>query len=183
MEGREAQPPVITILQQPKGRSSLQDTIGCLHIIYGGILLIGSILGTTGSFYFYDYDGWYPDFYYHPYYIGIWTSAVFFVSGGLAIGGARSGNKFLVVATLVMSVISAVSAGVLLTISSLLRPNSPFTMIISVLPIAIGVVMLGASITSSILSCRTLCCAAKTRETAAQKTPYNMDLGHLGQVP
>ena len=34
-------------------------------------------------------------------------SMIFFVSGGIAIGGAQSGNKCLMIATLVMSIISA----------------------------------------------------------------------------
>ena len=53
-----------------------------------------------------------------------------------------------------MSVISAVSVGVLLCIFSM--PT------LSVLPMAMAVVMLGASITPSVLSCRTLCCGTDT---------------------
>merc|ERR1712062_723060 len=49
---------------------------------------------------------------------GIWTSVLFFISGGLAIGGARSGNKCLVVATMVMSIISALVAGSLIFTSA-----------------------------------------------------------------
>ena len=37
---------------------------------------------------------------------GIWSSVFFFISGGLAIGGAQSGKKCLVVATLVMAIIN-----------------------------------------------------------------------------
>ena len=48
---------------------------------------------------------------------GIWTSVLFFISGGLAIGGAHTGNKCLVVATMVMSIISAVAAMFLIILS------------------------------------------------------------------
>ena len=48
---------------------------------------------------------------------GIWTSVFFVVSGGLSIGGARSGSKCLVVSTMMMSIISAVCAGGLLIAS------------------------------------------------------------------
>ena len=50
---------------------------------------------------------------------GIWTSVFFVVSGGLSIGGARSGSKCLVVSTMEMSIISAVCAGGLLIASSI----------------------------------------------------------------
>ena len=53
---------------------------------------------------------------------GIWSSVFFFISGGLAIGGAQSGKKCLVVATMVMAIISAVSAGILLIMSASLLP-------------------------------------------------------------
>ena len=165
MEGWKEAPPVIYIVQPPKGRSSLRDALGCLHIICGAIALITGILGAT---------------HYSAYFIGIWTSVVFFVCGGLTIGGARSGNKSLVVATLGVSVISAVSAGALLIDSSLLLKQnihkSHVVTTVTVLQMAIGVVMLGASITSSVLSCRTLGCASDTRQTAAQYMPGNRDI-------
>ena len=165
MEEQKAQPPVVFISRR------VRETIGRLPILYGAILLIGSSLGTTLYFY--------PDTFLQltsQNLAGIWTSAVFFVCGGLAIGGARWKNKCLVVASLLMSVICAVSAGVLITISSLLLQRTSEMTTLSVLPIAMGVVMLGAGIASFVLSCRTLCCASKTRQTATQRTPDKKDL-------
>merc|ERR1711974_217532 len=79
--------------------------LGIIHIVCGFIALGSDIAGmVTDNFSFAT---------------GIWTSILFFVSGGLAIGGARSGNKCLVVATMVMSIISAVSAGILLIMSAI----------------------------------------------------------------
>ena len=168
MEEQKTQPPVVFISQGLRG---LRETIGRLPILYAAIVLIGSSLGTTLYFY--------PDTFLQmtPQNLaGIWTSAVFFICGGLAIGGARSKNKCLVVASLLMSVICAVSAGVLITISSLLLQRTSEMTTLSVLPIAMGVVMLGAGIASFVLSCRTLCCASKTRQTATQRTHDKKDL-------
>ena len=51
------------------------------------------------------------------YFVGIGTSVFFFVSGGLAFGGARCGNKCLLVATMVMGIISVLAAGFVLFVS------------------------------------------------------------------
>merc|ERR1712223_1158469 len=50
---------------------------------------------------------------------GIWSSVFFFISGGLAIGGAQSGKKCLVTATMIMAIVSAVCAGILLIMSAI----------------------------------------------------------------
>ena len=174
MEEPKAQPPVVFVSQ---GLRSLRETIDRLPILYGAIVLIVSLLGTTLYFYpdtFRELGS--PDIYI----AGIWTLPFIVVCGGLAIGGARSKNKCLVVASLVMSVISAVSAGALLTISSLLLLNRSEMTTLSVLPIALGVVMLCAGITSFVLSCCTLCCASNTRQTKDQSTPDKLDLRNLG---
>merc|ERR1712062_412539 len=69
--------------------------LGIIHIVFGlislGIEITNLVVDGNGNVA-----------------TGIWTSVFFFISGGLAIGGARSGNKCLVVATLVMAIISAV---------------------------------------------------------------------------
>ena len=68
----------------------------------------------------------------HPYSVstigaGVWSSMFFSISGGLAIVGAQSGKKGLVVATMVMAIISAVCAGVLLVTSALSACNQLFS--------------------------------------------------------
>ena len=128
---------------------------------------------------------------------GIWTSVLFFISGGLAIGGARSGNKCLVVATMVMSIISALVAGILFLtsaysathLSSLdIRYNrnyynnpedyhnlSYFKTELNKaesalkLLIAMGVMMLGFAIASASLTCKPFCC----RSTNQGSVHYN----------
>merc|ERR1712038_1045878 len=109
---------VIYIVQAAKEKVNIKDAynvkaatvLGIVHIIFGLIslgfeitnLVVDNLSVATG----------------------IWTSVLFFISGGLAIGGARSGNKCLVVATLVMAIISAVSAGILLILSTILLVSS-----------------------------------------------------------
>merc|ERR1712038_1370309 len=105
---------VIYIVQAAKEKVNIKDAynvkaatvLGIIHIIFGlislGIEITNLVVDGNGNVA-----------------TGIWTSVFFFISGGLAIGGARSGNKCLVVATLVMAIISAVSAGILLIISTI----------------------------------------------------------------
>merc|ERR1712233_91439 len=104
---------VIYIIHAPKDKVNIKDVynikaataLGVIHIICGLIALGSDIAGMVNEQFAFA--------------TGIWTSVFFFVSGGLAIGGARSGNKCLVVATMVMAIISAVSAGILLIMSAL----------------------------------------------------------------
>merc|ERR1712241_1039877 len=105
---------VIYIVQAAKEKVNIKDAynvkaatvIGIIHIIFGlislGIEITNLVVDGNGNVA-----------------TGIWPSVFFFISGGLAIGGARSGNKCLVVATMVMAIISAVSAGILLIMSSI----------------------------------------------------------------
>ena len=97
---------------------------------------------------------------------GIWSSVFFFISGGLAIGGAMSGRKCLVVATMIMAIISAVCAGVLLIMSAILfehntrvpLPGGKSIDALYGLLIAMGATMLIVAIISAALTCRPLCC-------------------------
>merc|ERR1712037_387393 len=91
----------------------------------------------------------------------------FFISGGLAIGGARSGTKCLVVATMVMAIISAIFAGILLITSAFALDFrihyyrdgiTPLRCTLLVLLIATGATMLVIAIASASLTCKPLCC-------------------------
>jgi len=163
---------VIYIIQAPKEKVDMKDAynikaataLGIIHIICGFIALGSDIAGmVTSNFAFAT---------------GIWTSILFFVSGGLAIGGARSGNKCLVVATMVMSIISAISAGILLIMSAISLEifghhyqyryrTSPVSY---VLLIAMGVTMLVIAIASASLTCYPLCCRS-TKQGAVHYKP------------
>ena len=93
---------------------------------------------------------------------GILAAVFFITTGGLAIGGARSGNKCLVVATLVMAIFSAIMASTLISMAGI---NMSMTYIGSEgfiacsIEVAIGGVMLIVGITSASLTCRPLCCS------------------------
>jgi len=161
---------VIYIAQAPKEKVDIKaaynikaaTALGIVHIVCGFIALGSDIAGmVTDNFAFAT---------------GIWTSIFFFVSGGLAIGGARSGSKCLVVATLVMSIISAVSAGILLIMSAISLKifgyrywyeGSPVSY---ALLIAMGVLMLAIAIASASLTCYPLCCQS-TKQGAVHYNP------------
>jgi len=162
---------VIYIIQAPKEKVDIKDAynikaataLGIIHIICGFIALGSDIAGmVTSNFAFAT---------------GIWTSILFFVSGGLAIGGARSGNKCLVVATMVMSIISAVSAGILLIMSAIsleifghyYRYRYGTSPVSYVLLIAMGVTMLAIAIASASLTCYPLCCRSTKQGTVHYK--------------
>merc|ERR1711872_616217 len=127
---------------------------------------------------------------------GIWSSVFFFISGGLAIGGAQSGKKCLVVATLIMAIISAVSAGILLIMSAIFLPihdyysdydnyptgsynyynyyNVKNTVPSMSLLIAMGVTMLIVAIISAALTCKPLCCRSDDqRAVHSQPNQFN----------
>jgi len=163
---------VIYIVQAPKEKVDMKaaynikaaTALGIVHIVCGFIALGSDIAGmVTSNFAFAT---------------GIWTSIFFFVSGGLAIGGARSGSKCLVVATLVMSIISAVSAGILLIMSAIslqifgyhYRYRYETSPVSYALLIAMGVVMLAIAIASASLTCFPLCCRS-TKQGAVHYNP------------
>ena len=107
---------VVYIIQAPKEKVNIKDAynikattvLGVIHIICG-LITLGADLGHMFMFNTPMSGG-----------SGYWTPVFFFISGGLAIGGARSGNKCLVVATMVMAIISAISAGILLIMSAII---------------------------------------------------------------
>ena len=171
------QPQVIYIVQSNAPRQSVRESyaartaavLGGLLILGGLAVLVADIVGIVhGS---------------APIATGIWTSVFFIVSGGLAIGGARSGNKCLVVATLVMTVISAVSAGILLILASIQIGGEAYKCSdggggrysynyggnygctgAAVLGLQIGVslALLVAAVVLASLTCRPLCCRPAT---------------------
>merc|ERR1712062_743416 len=155
---------VIYIVQAAKEKVNIKDAynvkaatvLGIIHIIFGlislGIEITNLVVDGNGNVA-----------------TGIWTSVFFFISGGLAIRGARSGNKCLVVATLVMAIISAVSAGILLILSTILLVSSyrysAMTSLAFGLLIVTGATMLIIAIASAALTCKPLCCGSSNQGT------------------
>ena len=97
-----------------------------------------------------------------PIVTSIWTSVFFIVSGSLAIGGARRGSKCLVVATLVMTVISAVTAGALLMLVIVRACYDDECSDVENfwLHIFVALAIVVAAIVLSSITCRALCCRA-----------------------
>jgi len=79
--------------------------VGVVHIICGLTALAGNTIGIMCGANI-------------PLAAGIWSSVFFIASGSLAIAGARSTTKRLVVSTLVMAIISSLAGCLLLLISS-----------------------------------------------------------------
>ena len=97
-------PSILYIVQAPKKHRTIREdyltktatVLGLLHIVCGLVnIAILAISVATGN--------WFST-------MAVIPLVFFLISGGLAIGGARRGNKCLVVATLVMSILSAISA-------------------------------------------------------------------------
>merc|ERR1711953_1360878 len=161
---------VIHIVEAPNYKANIKDAynakaatvLGVLHIICGVISLAAQsalLESSWTSTIFIFMPG------------GPVTILLFFISGGLAIGGARSGNKCLVVATMVMSIISALVAGILLLISARYlnflddHPSYPGYQLL----VFMGVMMLGVAIASASLTCKPFCC----RSTNQGSVHYN----------
>merc|ERR1711909_200104 len=144
--------------------------LGSIHIVCGVITMVADIVVIVyGNI---------------PFSTGIWTSVFFIVSGSLAIAGARSGNKCLVIATMVMAIITAVFAGFLLFMSSFWvvignignchfpsgRRFSSINCTVGTASLVIqsvtGLAMLICSICSSALTCRAICCRPAGRDGA-----------------
>jgi len=97
---------------------------------------------------------------------------IFCVSGGIAIGGAQSGNKCLMIATLVMSIISALCSLVYLLYATLgsyflLERNSVSTWM-AVIPFLIFLIMVIVPTISAALTCKPLCCQKRPTEGVVQ---------------
>jgi len=178
---------VIYIIQAPKEKVNIKDVynvkaatvLGVIHIVCGLIALGSDIAGLVNG----DVTAAAT---------GIWTSVLFFVSGGLAIGGARSGNKCLVVATMVMAIISAVSAAILLIMSAIQlgigsryrggRYMDGMTPVFFGLLIAMGATMLIVAIASAFLTCYPLCCRSTKQGTVHYNPNNQMAAANLSTV-
>ena len=111
----------------------------------------------------------------------------FITTGGLTIGGARSGNKCLVVATLVMAIFSAIMACTLLSLAGISMSMTYIGsegFITSTIEMVIGGVMLIVGITSASLTCRPLCCPPSSSSSSQQglvyyQAPNQVDIASL----
>ena len=116
----------------------------------------------------------------------------FIITGGLVIVGARSGNKCLVVATLVMAILSAIMACTLLSLAGISMSMTYIGsegFITSTIEMVIGGVMLIVGITSASLTCRPLCCSQSSGQQGLvyyapnQVELASLNLPHLPTLP
>merc|ERR1711915_398163 len=85
-----------------KTRSAI--LIGMIHIICGFLAFSGNVgLFFTSTRFHTGFFG-----------TGIWSSIFFFISGGLSVCSGKNPKSCLIISTLVMSIFSAISAGILI---------------------------------------------------------------------
>ena len=135
--------------------------LGALHIISGIITILAESAFSSS-----DLSTYRPplSLFLDP----IFLFVLFFITGGLAIAGANTGNKGLLVATMVMSIISAVFAGILLMYSAMwYRIYSRAEVLI-----VIGAMMLLIAIASASLTCNQPFCCPSTNQNLNQGTVH-----------
>merc|ERR1711915_1105998 len=143
--------------------------IGMIHIICG-FLALGGNIGLFGT--------------------GIWSSVFFFISGGLSVCSGKNPNSCLVISTMVMSIFSAISAGILIIFSSFgiafdyddydhkSSVSQGLVYFLHILQLLSGVTELFMSITSSSLACKATCC----RDEDERSNPYTVKYSSNGIV-
>jgi len=113
-------------------------------------------------------------------------SAFFCISGGIAIGGAQSGNMCLVVATMVMSIIFALSALLLFPLLFMAfvmwlgGSNGPDWL--AVLLILLLVIMVIVPTISASLTCKPLCCQERPHEGVIQSNQAHYQPNRVNQA-
>merc|ERR1711915_955474 len=154
--------------------------IGIIHIICGFLALGGNI----GQFFTYT------SFHWGLFGTGIWSSVFFFISGGLSVCSGKNPNSCLVISTMVMSIFSAISAGILIIFSSFgiafdyddydhkSSVSQSVVCFLHILQLLSGVTELFMSITSSSLACKATC----RRDEDERSNPYTVKYSSNGIV-
>merc|ERR1711915_255170 len=159
-----------------KARSAI--LIGIIHIICGFLALGGNVgLFFTSTRFNWGLFG-----------TGIWSSIFFFISGGLTVCSGKNPNSCLVISTMVMSIFSAISAGILIIFSSFgiafdadyyynkSSASQSVVWFLHILQLLSGVTELFMSITSSSLACKATCC----RNEEERSNPYTVKYSSNG---
>merc|ERR1711942_351896 len=196
-EGTKAQP-IIIVVEKSSTKVSLEKSyksraatiIGAIHILCGLVAFTSNIalmvvvhifhVGIFGT--------------------GIWSSVFFIISGSLSICSGKNTNSCLIISTMVMSIISAISAGILVIFSALGLDHDGYGCryynndyyyrnckvnpdIFHGIQLLAGIIEMVLAISSASISCKATCCRDKiTRDTT---TPYKVvykpdsDLDHL----
>ena len=176
-EGTKGQP-IVIVVEKSSTKVSLEKSyksraatiIGAIHILCGiaacfsniALLLFSSMfeVGLLGT--------------------GIWSSVFFIISGSLSICSGKNTNSCLIISTMVMSIISAISAGILVIFSAMglvydycyyydcdVNPK-----LFHAIQLLAGIIELVLAITSASISCKATCCRDKMNMDTT--TPYKV---------
>merc|ERR1712139_270031 len=109
------EPPTILVMESfdvEQEKKILRKSFNGKASLAAGVLHILCALVTVATYMYGEYV-----LVHTPIYAGVWTSLFFLISGIIAIAGSQIGSKALAVATLVTSVLSAISAAILFIIA------------------------------------------------------------------
>jgi len=185
-EGTKAQP-IIIVVEKSSTKVSLEKSykpraatvIGAIHILCGLVACVSNIALLLAVY----------RFHVGVFGTGIWSSVFFIISGSLSICSGKNTNSCLIISTMVMSIISAISAGILVIFSALGLDHDGYGCryynndyyyrnckvnpdIFHGIQLLVGIIEMVLAITSAIISCKATCCRDKiARDTT---TPYKV---------
>ena len=175
--------PIYIVVEKSSSKKSIKKSykskaatiIGIIHIICG-LCAFGANIGLLLVLNRFNFG---------VFGTGIWSSVFFFISGGLSIGSGKNSHSCLVIGTMVMSIFSAISAGILVIFSGLglgidecyhYHCNESETITLHVVQLMAGLTEIVMAITSAILSCKATCCRDKLEDNSSPyKVMYRAD--------
>ena len=183
-EGTKGQPTTI-VVEKSSTKVSLEKSynsraatiIGAIHILCGITVFFSTIALLLSRLYVGLFG------------IGIWSSVFFIISGSLSICSGKNTNSCLIISTMVMSIISAISAGILVIFSAIglahdsygCRYNDYYYYdydcqvdpeIFHGIQLLAGIIEMVLAISSASISCKATCCRDNiNRDTT---TPYKV---------
>jgi len=175
-EGTKGQP-IVIVVEKSSTKVSLEKSynpraatiIGAIHILCGIAACLSSIAVLLFSSRF-------------QFGTGKVTSVFFIISGSLSICSGKNTNSCLIISTMVMSIISAISAGFLVIFSANGLAYDAYTchyydcdahsQIFHSIGLLAGIIELVLAITSASLSCKATCCRDKMNMDTT--TPYKV---------
>merc|ERR1712212_1431197 len=176
-EGRKGQP-IVIVVEKSSTKVSLEKSyksraatiIGTIHILCGIAAFFSNIALLLFS----------SRFHIGVFGTGIWSSVFFIISGSLSICSGKNTNSCLIISTMVMSIFSAISAGILIIFSALgllydgygCYDCEEFNRVFNGIQLLAGIIVLVLAATSASLSCKATCCRDKINMDTT--TPYKV---------
>jgi len=173
--------PIVIVVEKSSNKVPLDKSykskaaiiIGTIHILCG----VCACLSNIGLLVFVN------RFHLGVFGTGIWSSVFFFISGGLSICSGKNTNSCLIISTMVMSIFSAISAGILVIFSGIgvahdecyhyycdMQPE-----IFHWIQLLAGMTEIILAITSASFSCKATCCRDKLDTSTPYKVVYKPD--------